>query len=160
MNIQLIPAGELIIYFEDIAMEKQPVLLTETLNIESQFLERTVKTDFYLPAYRSDSSFIDLLLINDGQNMEELGLPALLQDLRSQNETVNLLCVAMHAGDRKMEYGTAKCSDYIGRGNKAALYTKFILRELLPFLHEKFNILSFRKSHLLDFRLADSAHWI
>ena len=44
------------------------------MSIRSEFLEREVKVDFYLPQNAADPAEMSLLLINDGQNMEELGL--------------------------------------------------------------------------------------
>ena len=46
----------------------------------------------------------------------------------------------MHAGERLQEYGVAGMPDYKGRGAKAAAYTHFILKELLPWLNAQFPI--------------------
>ena len=49
------------------------------------------------------------------------------------------LLVAIHAGkNRKLEYGTAGEPDYQGRGNQADRYDRFLLQELLPFIHAQY----------------------
>lgn len=85
----------------------QSVLLNENLEIESAFLQRNVKIDCFLPANVSDPASIHLLIINDGQNLNELGLYGILKKLYEKKEIDPLLCVGIHAGDRMVEYGTA-----------------------------------------------------
>src|SRR6266496_674317 len=113
-------------------------ILIESTVISSRFLQRDVKIDFFLPENSSPSE-ISLLLINDGQNMKELGLKAILENLYSKNLIERIFCVGIHAShERKMEYGTAIQKDYLGRGAKAGLYTLFINHELLPLIKKKF----------------------
>jgi enterochelin esterase-like enzyme len=69
--------------------------------------------------------------------MEELGLAPMLEQLYDSIQP--LVCVGIHASvDRKMEYGIASQTDYLGRGAKAGAYTSFVLKELLPFIYNKF----------------------
>lgn len=128
---------------------RRSVILTEKLEIPSGFLQREVKVDLYLPENLSNAS---LLLINDGQNMEELGLVSLLEQL---NDSIQpLMCVGIHANaDRKMEYGIASQPDYLGRGARAAAYTSFILNELLPFIYKKFPGIQFSEKAFAGFSL-------
>ena len=98
----------------------------------------------FLPADHAANKNLPLLLINDGQNMEEVGLKRILQKMFSQKEIEPICCVAIEAGnDRKREYGVAGVADYQGLGNKADLYTSFILQELLPFLNKTYSELTF-----------------
>src|SRR4051812_45793563 len=104
-------------------------ILVETVALTSSFLERDVVVDFYLPKNVPEPSSMSLLLINDGQNMEELGLEAILHSLYSEQEIRPVFCAAIYAGtDRKQEYGIAAEPDYLGRGAKAPLYTAFIMQ--------------------------------
>ena len=97
---------------------------------------------------------MSLLLINDGQNMKELGLASILENLYAEKAITPLLCVAIHAGSqRKMEYGVASQTDYLGRGAKAGFYTSFILRELLPFIRDTYKITSFKERAFAGFSL-------
>ena len=88
-------------------------ILVENLSIPSEFLKRDVLVDFYLPLQIPGSFEMNLLLINDGQNMKELGLGTILEQLYTEQAIEPVLCVAIHAGeDRKMEHGIASQTDY------------------------------------------------
>jgi enterochelin esterase-like enzyme len=115
-------------------------ILVENINFSSQFLHRDVRVDFFLPKIIDGFPETSLLLINDGQDMKELGLKEILENLYAYNQIRPIVCAAVHAGpERKMEYGTAIQSDYQGRGAKAGLYTSFIMRELLPLINKEFH---------------------
>jgi len=132
----------------------RPNVLQESVNLQSKLLKRNVTIDFYLPTNVSNPAAINLLLINDGQDMEKLGLYKMLEELYKENIIKPLLCVGIHAGgERKMEYATAKILDYKGRGVKAQRYTDFIFEELLPFTHEKYNVPSFKEKSFAGFSL-------
>lgn len=133
---------------------KESVLFIENLEVPSVLLSRDVLVDCYLPVGIPDASELSLLLINDGQNMEELGLAVMLEEMFLAKTISPLLCVAVHTNeDRKMEYGTAGELDYLGRGAKAGLYTKFIFEELLPLVKVKYNIPSFKEKSFAGFSL-------
>ena len=140
--------------FETMQLMNVSGVLVENTSIESQRLLRPVKIDCYLPVNVPDPSQLSLLLLNDGQNMEEMGLAGLLESLYTAGEIRPLLCVAIHAGtERKMEYGVAGVPDYLGRGSKAASYTSFVMEELLPFIREKYHIQSFQEMAFAGFSL-------
>jgi enterochelin esterase-like enzyme len=129
-------------------------ILTENIIIHSQFLHRDVKIEFFFPKTISDGSEISLLLINDGQNMKELGLKKILENLYAEDLITPILCVAIHAShDRRMEYGTAIQADYLGRGAKAGLYTLFITHELLPLIRKRFHQFQFKEKTFAGFSL-------
>lgn len=133
---------------------KEPRILTEKIVIPSQFLQREVSVDLYLPPVFPKEKNADLLLINDGQSMEELGLEKILHELHASNSIQSLLCVGIHAGaERKMEYGIASQPDHLGRGAKAAAYTLFVINELLPFIQKKFSLLAFSERVFVGFSL-------
>jgi enterochelin esterase-like enzyme len=134
--------------------EPRKKVQVETHVIRSVYLERDVTVDFYLPRQVADPSGMSLLLINDGQNLEELGLAPMLQQLLGEHAIRPLLCVGIHAdANRKLEYGTAHRADFMGRGNRAALYRNFIVQELLPFTHQTFHIQEFRDAGFAGFSL-------
>src|SRR5258708_2042636 len=133
-------------------LTNQSAILVETAIIRSEFLEREVQVDLYLPKNISDLDHINLLLINDGQNMKDLGLKKTLTDL--QNEIEPVVCIAIHANEqRKMEYGVAIEADYLGRGAKAGLYTSFITQELLLFISQRFRQFNFKTKVFAGFSL-------
>lgn len=81
-----------------------------------------------------------LVLFNDGQDLVHCGLPSMLSELNEHEIIHPLMVVGIHAGEsRKQEYGVAGIPDYEGRGAKAGVYSSFILKEMLPFLHQHFH---------------------
>ncbi|MEO5995074.1 MAG: alpha/beta hydrolase-fold protein [Chitinophagaceae bacterium] len=134
-------------------LNNQRGIKREVVDIDSKLLQRSVKVECFLPTSVKNLSSLDLLLINDGQDMEEMGFGIMLEELISGNKIVPLLCVAIHAGDRIMEYGTAAELDYLGRGYNAGLYTRFIFRELLPFIKSHLKIGSFNEKSFAGFSL-------
>lgn len=117
----------------------------------SSFLQREVVFDCYVPANPPDGPS-RLLLLNDGQDMTALGLEQILESL-FRTSAVRLYVVAVHAGpQRKQEYGTANFVDCQGRGCKADLYSRFVLKELIPFLQQQYH-LHFDKKSVAGFSL-------
>ncbi len=127
----------------------------ENTVIDSFFLGREVKIDFYLPRNLVSTTSLNLLLINDGQDLVKMNFESIIDTLYSTNEPIEpLLCVGIHCSkDRKMEYGVAGEPDYLGRGAKAGLYTLFIFEELIPFVRQKFAINSFKEKAFAGFSL-------
>jgi enterochelin esterase-like enzyme len=135
-------------------IEKEQSILKETVELESELLKRIVLVDFYLPTNVFRPEQMSLLLINDGQDLDKLGLKAMLDELYSEDIISPLLCVGIHAGkERKMEYGTADILDYKGRGAKASLYTGFIFEELLPYIHTNYYVENFKEKAFAGFSM-------
>lgn len=131
-----------------------PEIQNERITITSQYLQREVQVDLFISTGILPFREVNLLLINDGQNMKELGLTKILANLYSQNLIRPVLAVAIHASnDRKMEYGTAMQADYLGRGAKAGQYTHFILHELLPVIQKRFYQFQFTEKAFAGFSL-------
>jgi esterase/lipase superfamily enzyme len=129
-------------------------VLVENTVLPSVHLERDVIIDFFLPKNVQDPASINLLLINDGQNMDALGLEKILNSLYTENKIQPVLCVAIHTGkERKSEYGVANQADYLGRGAKASAYTSFILDELLPYIYTSYRLPVFREKAFAGFSL-------
>jgi len=101
-----------------------------------------------------DIQDIDLLLINDGQDLEQVGLAGILDELYERALIRPLICVGIYAGsDRKMEYGAAGVPDYQGRGAKADAYTRFVFEELIPVLCRRCRVSGFKKKSFAGFSL-------
>lgn len=130
-------------------------ILVENTSIKSFFLAREVKVDFYLPKKIGNTSALNLLLVNDGQDFIKMDFESILDNFYStDNMTEPLLCVGIHcSAERKMEYGIAGKPDYLGRGAKAGLYTSFIMEELIPFIRTKYAITSFKEKAFAGFSL-------
>lgn len=135
-------------------IEELSNIIVEQKAIASHFLKRYVIVDFYLPKNIAIPSELSLLLINDGQNLDEMPFSKLYNELLASNHVEALLCVGIHAGkDRKNEYGTANILDFERRGAKAADYNRFILEELIPFIHSEYGIEVFREKAFAGFSL-------
>lgn len=122
--------------------------------LKSKLLLRDVKIDFYLPAADVEPENLSLLLVNDGQDLVTMHFENILGKLYDEERISPLLCIGIHcSADRKNEYGTAKILDYKGRGAKAALYTRFIYEELLPFIRTTLGARSFKEKSFAGFSL-------
>ncbi len=132
--------------------EKASRVLIEKHLVFSSHLDREVVIDLYLPANILHVSEVSLLLINDGQNLEEMDFRNLLED---DIETIApLLCVGIHcSNDRKNEYGTVDVLDFKGRGTKAEAYSKFVFDELIPFIRKASKVHSFKDKSFCGFSL-------
>jgi enterochelin esterase-like enzyme len=129
-------------------------IITETLIVYSEFLQREVTIDTYLPVNIEQPEQMSLLLINDGQDLPKMPFDEILNGLLAENKIEPVLCAGIYCStDRKMEYGVAERPDYKGRGAKAAAYTKFVFNELLPVIHEKYNVHSFKEKSFAGFSL-------
>ncbi len=129
-------------------------ILTDTHVISSEFLKRKVIVDLYFPPGNNIADEISLLLINDGQDLVKMNFQNILEELYEEEKITQLLCAGIHCGeDRKNEYGTANILNYKGQGAKAALYTRFIFEELLPFIRSEYAISSFKGKSFCGFSL-------
>ncbi len=129
-------------------------LIVEQHRIASEYLQRDVIFDVYLPTALARPEQMSLLLINDGQDLLKMPFDEMLESLMTHGEIEPLVCIGIHCGtERKMEYGTAYSADYKGRGSRAGLYTKFIFEELLPFIRKTYHAPSFRDKSYAGFSL-------
>jgi|SRR5215204_2541168 len=135
-------------------VEELTVLLVQQKAIASKFLKRQVIIDCYVPRNISSLNNVSLLLVNDGQDLEEMCFSALVNQMLEANLISPALCVGIHAGKhRRNEYGTANVLDYEGRGTRAATYNQFILEELIPFIHSHYGIEKFKQTGFAGFSL-------
>lgn len=116
----------------------------QILTIPSKALGRDVTCTLLMPSEYDMAGPLDLLLLNDGQDIEALQVKRTLEDLYDANKIKPVVVAAIHAGeDRLQEYGIAGKPDYKKRGTKASKYTQFVLDELLPFIHNASGIKAF-----------------
>ena len=121
--------------------ERTPVTVRRDDSLYSVPLKRSVRLDVVLPPnYDASGTVYPVLYLNDGQDLSRLHIKSVLDSLYRQQAVRPFVLVAIHAGDRIQEYGTAAQADYMGRGSKARLYTDFVLTELLPFVQKRYRI--------------------
>ena len=115
--------------------------LEKLTDIHSKLLGRDTIVDIFLPfQYEKGHKHYPLLMLNDGQDSETIQLKQTLEKLTLTKEIEDIIVVAVHAGDRMQEYGVANKADYKKRGARAKNYTKFIITELIPYLHYRYSI--------------------
>src|SRR3954468_22784928 len=79
----------------------------------SEYLERSVVIDIYLPAGILSQDDPDLLLINDGQDLVSVNFGNLVNKLITSGNITPFMSVGIHCGpDRLNEYGTICRADY------------------------------------------------
>ena len=105
----------------------------------SSYLNRKITLDIVLPPnYNNTKHSYRVLYMNDGQDLKRLEMTQVLANTKVEP----FVLVAIHCGDRLQEYGTAAQADYKQRGAKAAAYTQFVLKELLPHIQQKYRVLT------------------
>lgn len=105
--------------------------------VYSRHLQRQVKLTIISTPMPEDKSTMNLLLLNDGQDLEKLGVKKIVDSLYSKKLIAPLLVVGIHAGSREKEYGVSEIPDFMNRGDKADKYAAFIDNELYPFIKKK-----------------------
>jgi len=113
----------------------------ESMEYPSDYLDRVVKIDVYLPDPFQSSSRISLLFVNDGQDLPRMPFSSILEKLYRDKEIEPLIIVGIHcSADRKLEYGTADVLDFMNRGARAKYHRKFLMQELIPSILGKYNL--------------------
>jgi enterochelin esterase-like enzyme len=108
---------------------------------DSVHLSREVLITIIAPTPISSADAFPLLLVNDGQDFEKLGIFNTVKSLVAQGRIPSLVVVGIHANeDRIWEYGIGGQPDYANRGHRADATSRFVLLELLPYLMETYHI--------------------
>ena len=140
--------------FTRMRLEELSNILVEQKAIASHYLKRYVIVDVYRPKTILATDSLTLLILNDGQNLEEMAYASMLNGLLKSGQVQPLFCAGIHCNkDRIEEYGTAGVQDYAGRGKKAAAYQLFIVEELIPFLHAEFAVEEFHHKAIAGFSM-------
>lgn len=124
-------------------LKQETTVTEEVLTMDSGFLKREVICTLLVPEGFDTLEKMNLLLLNDGQELENIQLKTTLEKLYFNQQIRPTLVAAIHAGERLQEYGTAGMPDFKGRGSKAAAYASFITQELLPKLQELIGMKTF-----------------
>ena len=121
--------------------------------IYSRHLQKHVKLTIIstpLPKAKSD---MNLLLLNDGQEIEYMRVKEIMDSLYDKKMIQPLIVVGIHAGDRMQEYGVANEPDYKNRGSSAGKYADFIANELYAFVKKKAGVRKFRSVVLAGYSM-------
>ena len=135
-------------------IEKSRGITVEPTQLFSDFLQRTVKIDYYLPDEFPEAGELNILLVNDGQDLVTMQFDRIINQLHESRQIKPLLCVGIHCGeDRRNEYGMIVSPDYKGRGAKALQYQQFILEELLPVIYSRYKLTAVNEISFAGFSL-------
>lgn len=112
-------------------------------DIYSRHLQAHIKLTIISTPLPDDKSEMNLLLLNDGQDMEQLKVTETVTDLYKKGLIKPLLVVGVKAASRNDIYGAAGYPDYQNNGTKADKYAEFIDDELYAFIKKRAGVRKF-----------------
>jgi enterochelin esterase-like enzyme len=121
--------------------------------IYSRHLQRHVKLTVINTPIPDDKSKLNLLILNQGQNMQQLRVKEILDSLYDKHLVLPLVIVGVHAGDSLQEFGVAGKPDYEQRGSRAEYYDAFIHDELYPYTKKMSGVRKFNSVAIAGFSL-------
>ncbi len=110
----------------------------------SRHLQRKVELTIISTPMPADKSSLNLLMLNDGQDMEKWRVREIADSLYKKKLIQPLIIVGIAAGDRTQEFGVNGQPDFMKRGNKADNYAAFIEDELYFFCKKKAGVRKFK----------------
>ena len=113
-------------------------------DLYSRHLQHSVKLHILHTPPPSDRSQYNLLIINDGQDLEKLRVKESMDSLYKAGKILPLVVIGVEAGDRMKEYGVTEKPDYLGRGARAGFYDAFINDELYPYAKKNSGVRKFQ----------------
>ena len=111
--------------------------------VYSRHLQRHVKLTIISTPMPDDKSQLNLLLLNDGQDLEKFRVKQIVDSLYRKKLIQPILVVGIHTAERMKEYGVGDYPDYQGNGAQADKYDAFIDDELYPFAKKKAGVRKF-----------------
>ncbi|MDE3181785.1 MAG: esterase family protein [Bacteroidota bacterium] len=111
--------------------------------VYSRHLQKHIGITVISTPVPNNKSDFNLLLLNDGQDIEKLRVKTIVDSLYKKKLIRPLIVVGIDAYDRTQEYGVAGKPDYGGNGASAEKYAGFVTGELLPFVKKKAGVRKF-----------------
>ena len=112
--------------------------------IYSRHLQEHIKLTIINTPMPGDKKEMNLLLLNDGQDVEKWRVKEIIDSLYKNKLIEPLLIVAIHAGNRMQDYGVAGFPDFQNNGNRADKYEAFIINELYDFVKKNAGVRKFK----------------
>jgi len=112
-------------------------------SIYSRHLQKHLDITIINTPVPNEKNSFNLLLLNDGQDIEKLRVKKIIDSLYKKDLLQPLLVVAINAFDRIREYGIAGYTDYKNNGTSAEKYAAFIDDELYPFIKKRAGVRKF-----------------
>ncbi|MGI8584548.1 MAG: alpha/beta hydrolase-fold protein, partial [Chitinophagaceae bacterium] len=126
-------------------------------SIYSRHLQRHVKLTIINTPVPDDKNIFNLLLLNDGQDIEKLRVKEIIDSLYKKKLIQPLVVVAIHTADRMKELGIADYPDFKNNGADAAKYSAFVDNELYAFIKKKTGVRKFNSITIAGCSLAGLA---
>ncbi len=112
-------------------------------SVYSRHLQKHMNLTIINTLVPDNKNDFNLLLINDGQDLEKLRVKEIIDSLYRKKMINPLVVVAINADDRMNEYGVADMPDYQNNGTAAAKYSAFVDDELYPFIKKQTGVRKF-----------------
>lgn len=118
------------------------VSIVSIKDFHSANLNNDRRVDIFLPpGYSAATDRYKVLYMNDGADTYTYNLNKLLDKLYAANQLEKIIVVAIfNTPSRLSEYGVAGIPDSKSRGDRADLYSKFVLEELMPYVKKNYRI--------------------
>lgn len=113
-------------------------------SIYSRHLQKHIPLTIISTPVPDDRQTFNLLLLNDGQDMEKLRVKQIVDSLYRKKEIQPLVVVGITAVDREDEYGVAGYPDFKKNGSAAGKYEDFLNNELYPFIKKMTGVRKFK----------------
>ena len=112
--------------------------------VYSRHLQKHIQLTILSTPVPGDKNSFNLLLLNDGQDIEKLHVKKILDSLYKKKMIQPLIVVAIDALNREDEYGVAGYTDYQNNGASAGKYDDFLDNELYPFIKKMSGVRKFK----------------
>ena len=113
-------------------------------DIYSRHLQKHIHLTIISTPAPGDRNSFNLLLLNDGQDMDKLRVKQIVDSLYKKKMIQPLVIVGIEALNRADEYGVAGYTDYQKNGASAEKYDDFIDDELYPFVKKMSGVRKFK----------------
>ncbi len=144
----------LLLIFTGILFSCHSKIKERSEEIYSRHLQKHISlTIISTPPPKNKSDF-NLLLLNNGQNMNDAGIREILDSMYRKNAIEPLIIVGINAFNPGQEYGVAGFTDGKSNGKLASKYADFIVNELLPFIKNKSGVRSFHSVSIAGWGMA------
>jgi enterochelin esterase-like enzyme len=112
-------------------------------SIYSRHLQKHIDLTIISTPVPEEKNSFNLLLLNDGQDIEQFRIKEIIDSLYKKKLLQPLLVVAINVYDRMQEYGVAGYPDYQNNGSAAEKYAAFVDDELIPFIKKRSGVRKF-----------------
>ncbi len=122
-------------------------------SVYSRHLQKHIDLTILSTPVPDDKNSFNLLLLNDGQDIEQLRVKKIVDSLYKKKLIQPLVVVAINAIDRMQEYGVAGYPDYQKNGASAEKYAAFVDDELYPFIKKMTGVRKFKSITIAGYSL-------